>query len=116
MPRSLVPQQLGALRERVTVQEFQTTGVGPDATQQWVDLFVRLPAEVQPMSAVERLQAQALGSQVGYTVRIRHRIGVKAAQRLTWHADGGDRPLEIRAVTDPDGRKVHLRLECSELA
>lgn len=101
-------KQLGAgdLREQVTIQSAtETPNDSGGGTIAWADGDT-VWANVAPVRGDEQLQAQRIDAVVLYRVTIWHRDDVSAANRLMW----GSRPLNIRAVTDPDGRRKWLEI------
>jgi head-tail adaptor len=78
----------------------------------WEDLAT-VPAEMVPLSGLERIQAQALSSQVDYRFRIRVRPDATPQMRAlwtpTWPPGAPTHTLEIRSVLpDQDGRFYQL--------
>ena len=102
----------GELRARVTLQALTTTvDVGPGKTVAWVTL-VAVWAQVTPLNSRELIQAQAMGSSVSYTLRIRYRTDVTAANRVLW----AGKTLQVHSVVRVDGRTAYLDLLCGEIA
>ncbi len=84
----------------------------------WADLAT-IWAELLPVRASERLQAQALQAQLDYRFRILMRADLTPRMRARWTPQwpvGAPlHTLEIHGITpDQDGRR-HLLLECGEV-
>jgi head-tail adaptor len=77
-------------------------------------------AELVPQRAVERLQAQALQSQIDYRFRVRTRADVTAQMRALWRpswlANAPQHTLEIRGVLPEDDGRTFMLLEAGEIA
>lgn len=77
-------------------------------------------AELVPLRAAERLQAQAIGSQVAYRFRTRIRSDVTPAMRAlwtpTWPPGAVRKTLEIHGVLPIDDGLTDAFLECGEVA
>lgn len=98
----------GNLRQQVTIQtatETPNDSGGGDIA--WADANA-IWANVVPVRGNEQLQAQRVDAVVLYRVTTRFRTDVTAANRLTWRGT----PLNIRAVTDPDGMRQWLEIMC----
>jgi head-tail adaptor len=85
----------------------------------WIDVAT-IEAEVIPLSAMERVQAQALASQVSYRFRTRSRADITPEMRVSWTPSwppgGAAQVLEISGVL-PDGHgRTFMLLDCGELA
>lgn len=101
---------LGALRNRVTLQEeSRAIDTGGGYTLTWSDV-VTVWARVEPLAGGERLRAMQLEDKISHRVTIRHRTGVSAGMRLLHE----NRAFNIRSVIDPDERKHWLELMCDE--
>ena len=78
-----------------------------------------VPAELQPLRAMERLQVKAIGSQVDLRFRVRVRTDITPQMRVLWTprwpAGADAQTLEIHGVLPfEDGRRWML-LECGAL-
>jgi SPP1 family predicted phage head-tail adaptor len=101
----------GDLREQVTIQTAtETPNDSGGGAIDWPDSGVGTTvwANVAPVRGNEQLQAQRVDAVVLYRVTTRFRTDVTAANRLTWRGT----PLNIRAVTDPDGMRQWLEIMC----
>ena len=67
---------------------------------------------MEPLSGRELLQAQAIGSQVSYRVRVRYRDDITPRMRVVLPATFGGATLEIHAVRVEDGERKALALDC----
>lgn len=77
--------EAGKLRHRVTIQRqtsVQDPSTGAMATS-WADVWTRVPAGVEPLSAREFIQSQAGQSEVTARITIRYREGLDATMRIT---------------------------------
>lgn len=74
----------GRLRHRVTIQEpsyIQDPDTGA-MTPGWVDVWVNVPAAIEPLSVREFLSAQSFQSKVSARITLRHREGLTADMRI----------------------------------
>ena len=113
-----------------TVQNNNVQRVGPEFLsestaryQQHRGRLVRLAAwkclanvwaKVQPLSAKERLAAQAAEVEDTHKVTIRYRDGVDAKNRIVWKHNELTKTLEITGVIDQMARERYLILMCTE--
>lgn len=105
--------QTGKLRSRVTIQyPDPAQDATNDPVVAWVDLAT-VWADIRPVGGQERLQRQAdqVVAQVDQRVRIRYRDDVTVQMRVEF----GTRFFDIEGVSDPDGRRRELRLDCREV-
>jgi len=84
----------------------------------WAD-YATVWAELLPVRALERLQAQALQAQLDYRFRIHTRADLVPQMRALWTpqwpAGAGQHTLEIHGLPpDGDGRQ-YMFLECGEV-
>lgn len=109
--------QVGNLTQRVIVQQPSEASNGQGgATVTWSTLAT-VWASVVGISGSERLQAESVGSRVGYRVTVRYRADVTPRMRLSWTPYGGSaKTLEILAVRMKEGSPVFLELDCEEVA
>lgn len=101
----------GALRHRVTVEQFETSlGSDGERTEAWVDQFGLIPAEIAPLSGRELIAAAAVQAKVTTRIRIRYRPGVVPSMRVTHRGIH----YGVEAVV-PDNRSgvSYLSLQCS---
>lgn len=111
MARAPARPTVGNRRARLLLQQ-EGTGVPDDAggyTQTWLDVAT-VWAEVEPMRGQEIVLADKLAGVTTHRVKIRYRADVNAA----WRAKLGTRVLNIRGVTDIEGRRRDLELICEE--
>jgi len=104
----------GRLRHRVDIEDLVTAQDSHgDITQTWQSFAESVPAAVEPLSARELVQAQAVQSEVSARIVIRYRPGVKATMRIV----KGSTVYRIHGVLqDKDSGRVYLTLPVSELA
>lgn len=101
----------GKLNKRVGLQQLTQTPDGAGGfTEEWATIAT-LWAEVAPVSAFERLQADQLRAGVSHRVTIRHRAGVTAKHRLQL----GARTFQVQGVRNPDEANERLVLDCEEI-
>lgn len=103
----------GRLRHRVTIQartNIQDPVTG-ESVIAWVDEWVDIAAAIEPLSAAERIAAQAQRSEVTARITIRPLSGLTAAHRLLHNG----RVFNIAGVIpDPDSGLEWMTLPCSE--
>jgi SPP1 family predicted phage head-tail adaptor len=103
----------GQLRHRVTIQQDTAASDGQGGrTVTSGTLVANLPAQVEPLSGRELLQAQAIGSQVSYRVRLRFREDITPRMRVVLPSTFGGATLQIHAVRIEDGQRQALVLDC----
>jgi head-tail adaptor len=82
--------------------------------------FDRIWAEMIPMGAMERLQAQALTSRIDYKFRARTRPDITPEMRAlwtpSWPPPAPTHTLEIHGVLPWQDGRTYMVLECGELA
>lgn len=112
----------GRLRDRVTVQEQTTTddlkGGKREGAWSAVSGMSRISAAVEPLDGTERVAAMQNRSGVTHQVRVRYassRVSLTAANRLVWHANDGDRTLNLVAAPVIVGNYDELRMEAREV-
>jgi SPP1 family predicted phage head-tail adaptor len=103
---------IGALRERVTLQSPLLAPDGAGGADVTWENEAMLWAKVEALAGDERLNGERLAPRARFRLTIRHRQGLTTQMRALWKA----RPLDIRAIRDPDGRKQFLILDCEEAA
>ena len=104
----------GKLRHRVRIEEIVTAqDSNGDIVQTWQTYADKLAAAVDPLSARELVQAQAMQSEVSARITIRWLSGVKATMRIV----KGSTVYRIHGVLgDKDSGREYLTLPVSELA
>lgn len=103
----------GRLRHRVTIQARQNAQdpVSGETVIAWSDVWVNIAAAIEPLSAAERIAAQAQRSEVTARITIRSLPGLTAEHRLLHNG----RIYNIAgAIPDPDSGQEWLTLPCSE--
>ncbi len=99
------------LSERGTLQQkTATTNSHGSTAVTWAPLETVAAQEV-PISVDERLTATKIGAQATTRFRIRHRTDVTALMRWLWRG----RVFEIHGVTNDEGQREYLLLDCGEL-
>lgn len=102
---------VGALRHRVSLERPVDTPDGAGgASRAWTPV-ADLWAAIAPVSASERLEAEALEATATHRVRIRHRADVTSAMRFVL----GARIFRIETVSDPDQRRRWRDCLCREI-
>lgn len=111
---------LGALRERVTLQQATTaTDTQGGRTQTWSTLAtVWANVSAWPTQPDETIRAGAVNSTLHYRVEMQYRADVAPAMRVSWtpYQSTTARTLEIMGVAPKDGFRVRLLLDCVESA
>ena len=111
---------IGALRHRVT---FKIPTATKDAYGQQAGDVVNAPAgtvfatlwgEVQDLSGTEQFTAGELHSQITAKITVRYYPGLRPSMIATVVMDGRTRNFDVLAVTDPEGRRRMLSLDCKE--
>ena len=103
----------GALRDRVVIQQNTTTADSQGGRASSWGTLATVWAQVRPASAREQAQAQAVMSDLAYTVTIRYRADVTPSMRLSWTPYlGSARTLQILGVTPLNGLRAFLELTC----
>lgn len=79
-----MPLSAGKLRHRVTIQSpvYTQDDATGEAVPRWVDVWTRLPADIEPLSARELIAAQAQDSAVSARITLRYRAGLCADMRV----------------------------------
>lgn len=102
--------EAGKLRHIVTLQS-KTIGVdaygGPIET--WTDVAT-IRASVEPLSGWEKAQAQSVSAETSTKITIRYRVGVIAANRITF----AGKFYNIQSIIDPDLRHREMIILASE--
>lgn len=102
----------GQMRHRISIQRRTDTKDGyGEGKPTWSNLYSRIPARVRDDSQREFTQALQVQSAKTIHVTIRDpRQTITEMDRVVWHARGGDRILDIKAVLagENDGRELTL--------
>ncbi|MPS97503.1 MAG: head-tail adaptor protein [Pseudomonas sp.] len=75
----------GKLRQRIDIQEFKPARdevTGEFGESDWVDVWARCPASVEPLSARDVIAAKAGQSEATARIVIRYRPGVLPTMRI----------------------------------
>lgn len=113
-------RSIGMMREELAiVQPTETTDSHGGRSVTWSTLDT-VYAELQPMGAIERLQAQAIQAVVNYRFRVRVRTDLttdmRALWRPSWSALSTPKTLEIHGLPpDPNEPQTYMLLECGEV-
>ena len=105
--------QAGKLRHRVTIEDYVTVAdSNGDTVSYWSEVAVGVAAAIEPLSAREFMQAQAMQSNVTARITLRYRAGIKATMRIVHGAD----MYEISgALPDKDSGREYLTVPVSKL-
>lgn len=96
----------GKLRHRVRIERFESPGTdsnGDTLPSVWVTVADNVAAGIDPLSARELMQAQAMQSAVNTKLTLRYRTGLNAAMRIVHTNRGGTTIYNIAGVI-PDNR------------
>jgi SPP1 family predicted phage head-tail adaptor len=99
------------MRERVSLSRTGSTTDprwGPTPTQ---TSYATMWAEVEPVTATERMQDEAIQTEVTHVIRMRYRSDVSSKDVVTWRG----RRLEVVSAIDVGARRIQLELTCKEL-
>lgn len=104
----------GELDQRVTIQQktlVADTQGGRAQTPATVD---EVWASVKPLSGVERMQAQAIGSHISWRVTMRYRADVTPQMKVLWtpYRATAAKTFEIRSLLVQDDMLI---LDCGEV-
>jgi SPP1 family predicted phage head-tail adaptor len=103
----------GKLRHRVDFQRpsFAQDPVTGEMVKTWVEVWSKVPASVEPLSAREFIAAAATQVEVIVRIGIRRRAGVEATMRIIHRG----KIYNIQGVLpDPKSGLDYLTLPCSE--
>lgn len=103
----------GRLRHRVNIQARQNIQdpVTGETVIVWADAWVNIAAAIEPLSARERIDAQAQRSEVSARITVRPLPGLSAQHRVIHNG----RIYNIEGViADPDSGQEWLTLPVSE--
>lgn len=81
----------GRLRHKITIQQKKSVQ-DPDTgemIESWTDVWTKVPAAIEPLSAREFIAAQAAQSEVKARITIRHRKGLDASMRILHQTSDG---------------------------
>lgn len=120
LARLVGPMQIGTLRHRVTIETITATQdaygqeSGDVAPGTAGTLVTTLWAEVQDLSGAELFAAAEMHSQVTTRIKGRWQRGILPSMQARYTTGGQSRVFDILAVTDPEGRRRTLILQCKE--
>lgn len=102
----------GRLRHRIAIEDYvDSNDGGGGATRSWTTV-AECWAEIQPISADERWQAERLQMKISHRVTIRYREGISPGMRVVFD----QRALRIQTIVNPAERNRSLILMCEELS
>lgn len=101
---------IGEMRERVTLQSPVRTGDGTGGADIVWTSGATVWAKVEERGGTERLAGERLAARAGITLTIRYRSGITTEMRVLWKG----RVLNIKSLSDPEGRKRFLEVACEE--
>lgn len=93
----------------VTIQKIVPN---PNGTRGWSDLYTKVWAEIQPLTAGEAVHQLGPMNVQATQLNIRYRSGVKAQMRVILRG----RFLEIVSVINQEEANIQLTLMCREAA
>ena len=101
---------IGAMRQRVTLQQESQTADGAGGyALNWTDVAT-VWAEIEPMSGREIRFARRLEARLSHVIALRYRSDITTAMRVSY--DG--RLFNIRAITNIGERDRITKLYCEE--
>lgn len=104
-----MPEEIGALSERVTFQVEATVGDGGGGTKKaWQD-YATSWAEVWPVSGRERLQAGQLSATASHRLRVARRDDITEAMRVVW--PGHPEPGQVRYIGRVSAREAFMVID-----
>lgn len=105
--------EAGRLRHRVTIQSRQANQdpVTGETIVTWADAWVSIAAAIEPLSATERIEAQAQHSEVTARITIRMLAGLTAQHRIIHN---GRIHNIVGVIPDPDSGLEWMTLPVSE--
>jgi len=112
--------RLGTMRERLRILAATITKDDHGAEEHtWNQVIDTVDAELVPLRAAERLQAQTMQAQVDTRFRIRSRADITTAMRLEWYPSwlslATPKTLEIHGLwPDPNDPQSALLVDCGE--
>jgi SPP1 family predicted phage head-tail adaptor len=109
---------IGALRDKVTVQQRVPVADGQGGRTVTWSTFTRVSANVRALSATERLQAAAVTAGVAYEVTLRYRGDLSVTMRLLWTPFDSAiaKTLQILGLRPLDSARDFIVLDCAEVA
>lgn len=113
--------QAGNLREYLMIQQAIPTDDGQGGRSIVWQTFAHEYAELMPLKADERLNAEAMGSHVRSRFRTRTRDDLEPEMRIQWRqswqpAAQEPKLLEIHGIyPDPADQRMYQLIECTEV-
>ena len=108
---------IGALRDRVAILQDTKSADTQGGRSASPSTLATVWANVRALNAGERLQAQAIGSNVAYEVEVQYRTDITPQMRLSWTPYlGSAKTLQIVGHRMKPGRPERLLLDCAEVA
>jgi len=108
----------GSLNKRVNIQVATQAATTRSAsgTKTWAD-GREVWAAIWPTAAREVMQAQQLAIEITHRIRIRFRLDVSAANRISYydHRAGTTRYFKIKSVLNWEEKNMWLDLICEEV-
>ena len=104
--------QAGKLRHRVDIQSLDTSDVDGRGhpTNEWVDLYTCIPAEIITLGGREAELARQLVANADTRITIRYMDNINTKNKIIF----GDRTFGIGAVNNVDQRNNTLIFTCKE--
>lgn len=113
----------GDLKRRVTFQarsSAQKDSVGQRLLNDWADVLANVPADIQSLTANEKLVANAMNSGLTHTIVVRYHPllansrAVAGMRAIYMPADGPMRIFELQGAENVDESNKTLNLSASE--
>lgn len=101
---------IGTLTDRIQLLRKMSTSEPEGGEVAMYSPIATVWARVRQLTARQAFAEDARGQNVSHSVVIRFRPDLKAGDRVTYRG----RTLEIETVTDLNGRRAYLALQCSE--
>ena len=96
----------GSMNKRITIQRLAVTEDGEwGSTTAWSDHLTRW-ANVQPMSANERMRNQGPSSEATYVIRMRYLSDFTGEDRISWN----NKIFDIVGIINVDERNAELEV------
>lgn len=104
----------GRLRHRVDIQDqLRTQDSNGDIEVTWEDVWMSVPAAIEPLSARDLIAAKAADSEVSVRITIRYRAGLKHSMRLVHN---GTIYKPEGWLPDKDSGREYVTAPCSAMA
>lgn len=112
MARYQTQQEIGALRERVDIQQVTETKDAIGSPIQTWTTIASTWAEVRQASGSETFRRQQIQSKAGWTIIVRYNSMLTPQMRVIWRG----RTFQITALENPDLRRRFLKIAAEELS